>query len=234
MDHYGHERFRCQCVAQSMEDVPLEQFNILPSHESSQIEVPRQPRSERETPLRQVLTPSVAGFDITVRVAETETEAGCVRIALAVSGREEEVCVRISSEPVLWQGIRTVDGKRVLIVVGGPTVDALRLVDQNTQQRAEPITLGNAGATATEATSVETADERQYRWVGVAAREVTAASVGIELFANVIEEAPGDDGVSQDAGSLTDEQLDASFPEAMEPDASGQLIVSIGQVPLGD
>jgi hypothetical protein len=225
-------------IAQSMQDAPLEQFNRLPSSYGRSAEVPRKPRSERESPVREIVSPSTAGLDVTVRVAETETELACVRVLISAGSRDEELCVQITADLVLWQGIRTVKGKRVLVVVGGPAVDAVRLVDRNAPRTLEQVKLGDTGAISMAATSVETANERQYRWLGVAAMEVNESSVGIELFTNVIEEARDADEIPaeenlQAAGSLTDEQLDASFPEATEPDPGDQLIVSLGQVPLG-
>ncbi len=226
----GDNAFR---VAQSMSEVSVAVFNQLRSTDSSPPEVPRKPRSERETPTRQVLTPALAGLDATVRVAETETKAGCVQLVLVVGGQQEKLCVRISPDLVLWQGVRLVDGRDVLIVIGGPNVDALRLVTRESQLEPGEVVAKEVGATLTEVVSVESADERQYRWIGIAVVQVDGSATDVELFSNVVEESTiSDIGDGQDAGSVADEQLDETFPEAVEPDPGDRLLTSLGRVPI--
>jgi hypothetical protein len=191
-------------------------------------EVPVVPRTERESPTDEVV--SIADGSGSIRMGETATVDGCVRTVIVDGSKQEELCIPMNDQPVIWAQVRAVNGKRTLIVVGGPQADAIR-IGGTAANASEPQPARELGAQPMEGHVVENADELGYTWIGVSMVELPDLSAStFELFSQVVEESPIiDDGSGNDAGSVSDDQIDGSFPEGAAPDFGSQMLVSIGQ-----
>jgi hypothetical protein len=190
--------------------------------------VPVVPRTEREAPTNDVV--SIADGSVSIRMGETATTDGCVRTLIMEGLKKEELCIPMNDQPVIWSQVRVVNEKQILIVVGGPQADAFRIGGTAANAR-EPQPARELGAQPMEGHVVENADERGYTWIGVSMVELPDLSAStFELFSHVVEESPIiDDGSGNDAGSVSDDQIDGSFPEGAAPDFGSQMLMPIGQ-----
>jgi hypothetical protein len=81
--------------------------------------------------LRDLGTVEVAGGIVEGTAEELSTD-GCAKLKLTVGGKDESMCVKLTEEPVMWSGIRTVNDKRVVVAIVSDAVDAARIVNNDT------------------------------------------------------------------------------------------------------
>jgi hypothetical protein len=130
-------------------------------------------------------TIDVAGGTVVGTSAELVTD-GCVKITLNVGGAAEKICVKLTTDPVLWSGVRTINGKRVVIAIVGNAVDATRVVNNDTPviagtvndsevdvewiSEGTPIYLDNKGSKST--------------WIGLVAQATDEPAPVLEVLRN--------------------------------------------------
>jgi hypothetical protein len=206
-------------IAESLERATPEEFDEL---KAVQPGVSDKSRSEREKPTNEVLS-AAAGSAGSVKIAETQTEAGCVNVLISGGASDENVCVQLTDGAVAWSGVRTLGGNRVLIVLTGSLGDGIRLTNTKTDG-VDPVAAKDVGAVSVRGAFVERPEEQGYGWIGAAMLEVRDSQTSFELFTNEV-----DDGSS---AVLTDEQTADSLPVSPDPDYGDQLVRPVGLFPI--
>jgi hypothetical protein len=206
-------------ITESLERATPEEFDAL---KAVQPGVSDKPRSEREKPTNEVMS-AATGSAGSIKIAETQTAAGCVNVLISGGASDENVCVQFTDGAVAWSGVRTLGGKRVLIVLTGPPGDGIRLTNTKTDG-ANPVVAKDVGAVSTSGVFVERPEEQGYGWIGAAMLEVKDSQTSFELFTNEV-----DDGSS---AALTHEQTADSLPVSPDPDYGDQLVRPVGLFPI--
>jgi hypothetical protein len=167
-----------------------------------------------EAPSAEVFAKS-AEINGRIKIAKNETvSSGCTRMLITGGTTNEEICLHISEDPVLWSGVRAIGDKKVLIVASGSPADAAALVPPDSVPFVGPVKTSAVGAVEMQVAFVQ-GGGRSY-WVGISRFVIDDTTTHFELFANAVN----------DETEINDEGEPKPTP------SGDQLLTSLGLFPI--
>jgi hypothetical protein len=178
--------------------------------------------SERQRASNVAVTIDTGTGEISVRAAELLTTEGCVNLVFIGIGADEKLCVKPTGTPILWSGVRNVDGQKVVLAVVDESVDSVMLVGPNVPVQTEIVSSLAIDDTVPSGTVIDLLENgSQSKWIGFVALPFRGDNPGqIEVFTNT------DSGTDSDTDTDTEDY-------AENPGEYDMPLRSLGRFPVG-